>query len=409
MITPVRIAYPSIQMGGQDYYSSLAPYFLNLVYTDNYDGEKADDLDLQLADRDRRFINDWMPDKGVFIDVSIIVERWFAPFAAGLMLDCGRFWIDTVDFDLPQHTVSVKASSIPTDVHLKSKDETRGWEDSSLQDIAGQIADENQMQLQWNSDYNPEYSRVEQNEENGLCFLKKRAKDAGLTIKCSRNQIIISDAQKMDEAAPSFMLVYGNVAAGGGACYRMSGGHFTTRVMDSKKSAKIKYVNPETGRLTDEGYSVKDDDLTKQDVDDQINDKVEYQSNSSGGGSGGRAALVSRCLALAAAREKKAKDSPPSDQGLWGDNLPADNAGKGAGGSGAGQRKAKANCREANKDKETATIDMSIGNPLIAAGMTFMLKGVGQFDGKWFIESARHTVGPQYDTSLGVRRCLEGY
>jgi hypothetical protein len=405
MITQVRVAYPQIMLGGMDYYSSLAPYFLNLVYTDNYDGEKADDLDLQLADRDRRFINDWMPDKGVFVDVSIITERWFSP-GGSLSLDCGRFWIDTVDFELPQHTVSVKASSIPTDIHIKSKDETRGWEDTSLQDITGQIAEENQMEVQWESDYNPQYERVEQTEENGLCFLKKRAKDVGLTIKVARNKIIVSDAQQMDAAAPSFTLVYGNVAGGGGACYRMTGGHFTTRVMDSKKGAKVSYVNPETGRLTDETYNTKDDELTKQDVPDNVNDRVDYQSPAGGGGGAERKQLVARCLALAAAREGEA---PPSMQGLWDNNNPADNAGEGAGGSESGQRKAKAICREANKDKETATIEMSIGNPLVAAGMTFMLKGVGQFDGKWFIESARHTVGPQYDTELGVRRCLEGY
>jgi hypothetical protein len=51
---------------------------------------------------------------------------------------------------------------------------------------------------------------------------------------------------------------------------------------------------------------------------------------------------------------------------------------------------------------------MSIGNPLVAAGQTFTLKGVGQYDGQWFIESAHHEVGPEYKTELTVHRCLKG-
>src|SRR5262245_61616489 len=166
MITQVRVARPEIILNGEDYYSSLAPYFLNMTYTDNCDGEKADDLQLQLADRDRRFINDWMPDPGVFMDVSILCERWFAPNAATLKMDCGRFWIDTVDFELPQHTVSIKASSIPTDQRIKGGNETRGWEDTSLEDITNQIASENGMLVDWQANYNPKYKRTEQTEES---------------------------------------------------------------------------------------------------------------------------------------------------------------------------------------------------------------------------------------------------
>jgi phage protein D len=393
MITQVRLARPSIILNGQDYYSTLAPYLLNLEYTDNSDGEKADDLHLQLADRDRRFIDDWMPEPGVFLDVQINCERWFAPFS-GQTLDCGRFWIDTIDFELPQHTVSVKCSSIPTDVHIKDGDETRGWEGSSLQDIANQIAGENDMSVDWQSDVNPKYKRVEQTEESGLCFLKKRARDSGLSIKCHKNKLVFFEEQKLEEAAPAFTLVYGNVAGGnGGAVYRMTGGHFTLKVTDKQKSETVSHVNPETGRLTEEKFTTDEEGLAEKKWDQKKAIDPDFEPDQQGGGS-------------------QLLDVPvdPGLQGKWRNDDPSANAGKGAGGSSAGQRKAKADCREKNKDKNNASIEMSIGNPLIAAGQTFMLKGVGQFDGKWFIESARHSVGDsKYDTSLSVRRCLEGY
>jgi phage protein D len=101
MIVQVRAARPSITLDGQDYYKALAPYLLTFSYTDNCDGKKGDDLSIELADRDKRFINDWMPKKGAFIDAGIVAERWFMPYASDLELDCGRFWIDSIEFELP--------------------------------------------------------------------------------------------------------------------------------------------------------------------------------------------------------------------------------------------------------------------------------------------------------------------
>jgi uncharacterized protein len=380
MITQVRLARPSIILNGQDYYSALEPYFLDLTYTDNSDGEKADDLQLQLADRDRRFISDWRPEKGVYMDVSIICERWFAPNAATLSLDCGRFWIDTIDFEMPQHTVSIKASSLPTDEHLKSGKETRGWENSNLKDIATQIAGENKMEVDWQCELNPKYKRVEQDGENGLRFLKHRANDAKLAIKVCRNKLIFFDEEKLESEEPKFILAYGNATG----TYRMTGGHFATKITDTKKKAKVKYVNPQTGKLNEEEARAGDEDVSE---DREDNENVNPDIDPDEGDGGGSGLFAGAGEGLSDWKDSDTKSS----------------------GSAAGQRKAKSILRDANKEKETASVELSIGNPLIAAGQTFQLVGVGQFDGKWFIESAAHKVAPMYETTLSIRRCLEGY
>jgi len=69
--------------------------------------------------------------------------------------------------------------------------------------------------------------------------------------------------------------------------------------------------------------------------------------------------------------------------------------------------KAQARTRDKNKRQYESDIEMSIGNPLIAAGETFTLVGCGQFDGPWFIEKAHHVLAPMYNTTLHVRRTLE--
>lgn len=392
MITQARAARASIVVSGKDYASALAPYFISMTFTDNYDGEKADDFSLQLADRDRRFISDWMPDKGTFLDAAIIVERWFAPFASGLSLDCGRFWIDTVEFKLPQHTVEIKATSIPTDAHIKSSDETRGWEDQTLHGIADEIAQENKMQVDWKSDYNPRYSHVELVEESGLGFLKTRAQDAKIAIKVARGKILFYDEEKLEAQPPAFTLVYGNIPAGtnGLASYRISGGHFTTKINDTTKKATVSHTSMRTGKMS-KGFAESSDPQLESDWNQNVpqgTDEVDQDEDNEGdGGNGGNGT-----------RRVQARDfgGDPNAVADW------------SGGSGSSTRLAQAKVRAKNKEKDKCKIEMAIGNPLVAAGQTCMILGVGQFDGKWFIESAHHTVGPEYKTELTVRRCLQG-
>ena len=224
MITQVRTARPSISIGGVDFYNQLAPYLLKFQYTDSCDGAKTDDCQFQLADRDRKFINEWMPAPGTTFDASILCERWFGPTAAGLSLDCGTFFIDSIEFDLPAHTVSVKANAIPNNTHGKVSNETRGWGDGTagstgggitLQQIASQIASKNNLQPLWLAgDRDPQHDRVEQVEESAFQFLKRHAEDAKLEIKIAKGQLIVYDPLTLDQRSPSFTLVYGDTQAG---------------------------------------------------------------------------------------------------------------------------------------------------------------------------------------------------
>ena len=397
MFLQVRAARPEISMGGTDYYQSLAPYFVSMTYEDNCDGKKADDLSLELADRDGKFISTWMPQKGATLDAGIIAERWFSPMGAGIKLDCGTFWIDSIEFTLPDHKVVVKATSIPTGCRIKASTETRGWEKSNLKDIANQIAGENKMSVDWQADTNPRYLRVEQVEESGLGFLQKKANDAKLAIKVHRNKIVVYDEQKLEEAGAKFSLLYGNTpieANFGGGSYRMSGGHFVTRVMDATKKAKVSHTSLEQGKAVhgewettggDGGGDVSVGELEDDQTDDRVNADQDSQDDSgeTGDNSEGGDGRSAREEGLASSWETT--------------------------GDAAAVLKAKSHCRDKNKRKEEGSVEMSIGNPLVASGQTFNLVGCGQYDGKWFIDTAHHSVGPEYKTTLKIHRCLEGY
>lgn len=70
---------------------------------------------------------------------------------------------------------------------------------------------------------------------------------------------------------------------------------------------------------------------------------------------------------------------------------------------------AKRRLRKANKGEMTGSLKM-LGDTRLQAGVNIELRGWGDFDGKWSIDSAVHQVsGSGYTTSVKISRVIEGY
>lgn len=72
------------------------------------------------------------------------------------------------------------------------------------------------------------------------------------------------------------------------------------------------------------------------------------------------------------------------------------------------EKLAKKKLREKNKDEVRVSMTVP-GNILLVGGVTVKIAGWGKFDGKYFVESAKHGAGSGYTTSIELRRVLEGY
>ncbi|NCE66058.1 hypothetical protein D1159_16095 [Pseudoflavonifractor sp. 524-17] len=73
------------------------------------------------------------------------------------------------------------------------------------------------------------------------------------------------------------------------------------------------------------------------------------------------------------------------------------------------KRLAEKRLRLHNKYAKTAVFTLP-GNPSLAAGVTVALEGFGGWDGKYIVSQAKHTVGGSgYTTQIKLRRTLEGY
>lgn len=72
------------------------------------------------------------------------------------------------------------------------------------------------------------------------------------------------------------------------------------------------------------------------------------------------------------------------------------------------ERLAKKRLRQENKNGVTVSLTL-LGETKYLAGLTVLLTGFGAFDGKYIIVQATHGQQNGYETSLELRRCLEGY
>lgn len=176
---------------GVDISRDIDPYLKSLSFADNGTG-KADDLQITLEDREGRWINPWMPEKGDRVQANILVQHWEHE-GDSRKLPCGTFSVDTANLKGPPDTVAIKASSIPAHSAARNERKTRAWEKIKLSAIAQDIATKAGLQLMYEAEYDPQYDRVDQTQQSDLSFLAAIAGREGIATKVTGETIVLFD------------------------------------------------------------------------------------------------------------------------------------------------------------------------------------------------------------------------
>ncbi|MBI9112244.1 phage late control D family protein [Maridesulfovibrio ferrireducens] len=195
-----RSAQLILSYNGVNISSSIADYVTNFSFTDNA-GSQADDLSVTLEDRKSLWKNSWYPSKGASLEASIRCENWFAPQAPPIILPCGKFELDEIEMSAGTgDTVMLKGVSALVMNSIRKEKKTRAWENISLSSIAGDIASEHSLTLQFEGN-DATYTRIDQREESDLKLLKRLIEDEGNSIKLADKRLIIYSGNDY-EAAP---------------------------------------------------------------------------------------------------------------------------------------------------------------------------------------------------------------
>jgi uncharacterized protein len=323
----------------------LAPHLKSLTYADNLSGA-ADDLALELEDRANLWAGDWQPNFGDQVVARLKYDgAWFGQKVTDLRL--GTYAHDKIRLSGPPHLVSLQCVSAPLATGLRRRKRTHVWQGVNLQQIANDIAQRAQLQLNFSGSAGPAYKKAVQNDKSDLEFLEHQCKEVGRTLKVTESQIVIYDEMKLDagDAVGDIDLGSGNVI----------GWDFDADDSQRYGSCHIKCFDPRTGKVSQGQF-------------------------------------------------------PPSGTTIQGLDPNGQTLELSIGVSDVGEAttRAQALLRNANRFATSGKMT-TLGDPGLVAGVIFNLKGAANLNGKFIVTKATHTPVGGYTTALEVRRCLEGY
>lgn len=340
-----RRVHVSVQIGGHDATDFLEPYLLSFSFTDNASG-KADSLQLELHDRDSKWMDDWMPQKGTAIVASVTCQDWFGQGQHGT-LSCGTFTVDEVEFSGVPAKVSLKAVTASLSSGIRETARTKAWESYSLQGVANEVATAHGLTLLYDAP-DLSFARQDQREESDLAFLTRLSAARGVNVKVHDGKLAVYAAKNGDSRASSLAIA-------------KTGDQFSPTSYSFKEKSQgtaftgceVKYLDPDTRQVFSYAYN---------------------------------------------AEGKRVEAAAPTAKKVWAINQRVE--------SEADARALAQNAlRGKNQGECTGSIEI-MGHPGLVAGITLSLTGFGHFSGAYFVEKAEHKIGSGYTTSAEIRRTL---
>lgn len=212
----------------------IAPYLISFTYTDNA-SDKADDISFSLEDRERHWIDDWMPTKGDKIRASILVHEWDAPDKTE-SLPCGTFEVDQITCSGPPNQVTIKAVSTLVSKPMRQEKHTKAWENITLSSIAGDMANKNSLKLFWDCADDPLLERRDQVEMSDLEFFSGLAKDYGIAVKVTDTQLVCYSKEEYETKTPVAELSFGDK--------KLINWNFASKATGIYRAVKLQYHDP---------------------------------------------------------------------------------------------------------------------------------------------------------------------
>ncbi len=340
-----------VSFAGTDISEDIRPYLKSLTYTDN-EADEADDLQIQLQDRDGLWMADWLTEAvqasaaaKLSINAKIRRLNWFSD-GKDDVLSCGAFELDGVDASGPPAVVTIKATALPFSESFRQTKKSRAWESYKLSGIASELAGKCGLKCMYEAADDPFYRRVEQSKTSDASFLSKLCKDSGISMKVTDGTLVLFDRAAYEKKAPVLTIKKADVSY---TKYKLSAGAAETRYA----ACRVSCINPATGKCIEGTARAAD-----YDKDAKGNQQLEISARVASAGEA--KALAEKLLRLHNAHARTASFTLP-------------------------------------------------GEPSLVAGVTVRLEGFGGWDGKYMVSQAKHSVKASgYTTDIQLRRCLEG-
>ena len=354
----------------------ILPDLLSFSYDDKETNE-ADEISLTLKDPTGKWASKWKPDGGEV--VRAYIASGTVDGKKGRELFCGKFFVDSLRTSGSPRVFEMRAVSIPLNTPIRRKMVTKAWEKKTLKGIAQEIATAAKVKLLFDSQDNPSYDRQDQKAESNLRFLSRLCEDAGLSIKVTDSQIVIFDQAFYEKKKPAKTLQLG--------VSDILSWDFESQQSETYKTCTVSWRDPKKKQKgSSGGYNM---DLEKGDGGDEPEYDMDLQK-------------VKKKVNVAV--NTYTYTDPDVE-----DNGQEYQIKKRVASLDEAKRIAKATLRKLNLRSVTGSLSL-VGDTSLVAGVVVELKGFGSFDGRFYIESASHSVSTSgYVTSISVRRVNSNY
>ena len=227
----------SLIYNGTEAYSELAPYLEQITYTDSVD--ESDMISLELSDRDLKWRNAWIPQKGDILIPALTLEDWNYE-GEKMTIQCGSFIVDDFGFSSPPMIGNINGVSSPVNTGFKETENTKTWEAATVQLIAGEIAGKYGLNLIYEAQ-EIAVAKIEQDKRTDSDFLKTLCEKYGLGLKVFYNRLVIWDYREyfgrtpVTEIKPEM-------------CSKWS---YRSSMQGTYTGARVSYKNPKTKKMVD--------------------------------------------------------------------------------------------------------------------------------------------------------------
>lgn len=189
MESPRKVSL-DITYKGKKLNEKIQSYVTGFSYTDVASGA-SDSMSLTLHNIDKKWLNEWYPEKGSKFTSKLTVKSW-EKSGKQRTFTCGAFIIDDISFSGPVLTATIGAVSVPANNGFKATKKSKTWEDVTIEQIASKIAAEAGIKFYYRAP-SIKIDEVEQSNETDSSFLYSLCEKYGLSMKVFNEKLIIFD------------------------------------------------------------------------------------------------------------------------------------------------------------------------------------------------------------------------
>ncbi len=324
-----------VTYNGKDITSDLSKSLISVQYTDKTEGE-SDEITIALQDVDGIWRGPWYPTKGDKLGLQF-------GYADTGLVDGGSFEVDEVELAGPPDVVTIRALATGITKAVRTKN-SKAYEKQTLKQIAESIAAKHGMSVTGTID-SVTFTRVTQNRENDLAFLRRISEEYGHIFAVRDSQLVFTRLYDIEKGEPVHSIDRTDLLS-----YSVR-----DKTSNTYKKTKVKYHDPADKEVKEfeqtENTNADGETVTDPTAEDTLEIRTKAENNQQA------------------------------------------------------ELKAKAAMYRYNSKQQEGTLSVQ-GNPVLLAGNNIELTGMGTLSGKYHIMESSHSidVGGGYTTSLNVKR-----